>query len=86
MRQFAVVGLGRFGGSVAKTLSENGSQVLGIDIDEEKVQNHSEIITQAVCADARDEKALKAVGIEHIDVAVVGMGDNIDKRGQFGIG
>jgi len=76
MRQFVVIGLGRFGFSVAKTLSEKGHQVLGIDIDEDKVQDISEIVTQAVCADATDEKALKAIGLENVDVAVVGMGDN----------
>ena len=76
MRQFAVIGLGRFGASVANTLSKKGHQVLGIDIDEDKVQDLSEIVTQAVCADATDEKALKAVGIENVDVAIVGMGDN----------
>jgi trk system potassium uptake protein TrkA len=78
MRQFAVIGLGRFGGSVARTLSEKGHQVLGIDIDEQKAQEVSDVITQAVCADARDAKALKAVGIEHVDVAVIGIGDNIE--------
>lgn len=78
MRQFAVIGLGRFGCSVARTLSEKGHQVLGIDIDEEKVQDLSEVITHAVCADARDEKALKSVGIENVDVAIIGMGDNIE--------
>lgn len=78
MRQFAVIGLGRFGFSVAKTLSEKGHQVLGIDIDEDKVQDLSEIATQAICADATDEKALKAINIESVDVAIVGMGDNIE--------
>ncbi len=78
MRQFTVIGLGRFGFSVAKTLSEKGHQVLGIDIDEDKVQDLSEIATQTVCADATDEKALKAVGIENMDVAIVGMGDNLE--------
>lgn len=76
MRQFAVIGLGRFGFSVAKTLSDKGHQVLGIDIDEDRVQDISEIVTQAICADATDEKALKAVGIENVDVAIIGMGDN----------
>jgi len=76
MRQFAVIGLGRFGFSVAKTLSEKGHQVLGIDIDEDRVQDLSEIATQAICADATDEKALKAIGLDNIDVAVIGMGDN----------
>ena len=78
MRQFAVIGLGRFGCSVAKTLSEKGCQVLAIDIDEEKVQNFSEVVNQAVCVDAMDEKALKAVGIENIDLAVVSVGNNIE--------
>jgi len=78
MRQFAVIGLGRFGSSVAKTLSEKGCQVLAIDLDEEKIQDFSEITAQAVCVDATDEKALKAVGIESIDVAVVSVGSNIE--------
>lgn len=78
MRQFAVIGLGRFGSSVARTLSEMGHQVLAIDLDEDRVQEFSEIVAQAVCVDATDEKALKAVGIENIDVAVVGVGDNIE--------
>lgn len=78
MRQFAVIGLGRFGASVAKTLSEKGYQVLAIDLDEDKVQDFSEVVAQAVCVDATDEKALKAVGIEDIDVAVVSVGNNIE--------
>ncbi|MFH1868074.1 MAG: TrkA family potassium uptake protein [Candidatus Omnitrophota bacterium] len=78
MRQFAVIGLGRFGSSIAKTLSEKGCQVLAIDTDEDKVQDFSEIVAQAVCLDATDEKALRAVGIENIDVAVVSVGNNIE--------
>ena len=75
MRQFAVIGLGRFGSSVAKTLSEKGKEVLGIDRKDQIVQDMSEAITQAVCVDAKDEKALKAVGIENVDVAVVAIGN-----------
>jgi len=78
MRQFAVVGLGRFGSSVAETLSSKGCQVLAIDTDEEKVQDLSELVAQAVCVDATDEKALKAVGIEPVDVAIVSVGGNIE--------
>ena len=74
-RQFAVIGLGRFGLSVAKTLTEKDCQVLCIDIDEEIVQDASEFVTQAVKADATDEEALKAVGLENIDVAVVSVGN-----------
>jgi len=78
MRQFAVIGLGRFGCSVAKTLSEKGYQVLAIDISDEKVQDFAEIAAQSVCVDATDEKALKAVGIGAVDVAVVSVGNNIE--------
>jgi len=78
MRQFAVIGLGRFGSSVARTLNEKGYQVMAIDLNEDRVQDYSEIAEQAVCIDATDEKALKAVGIENVDVAVVSVGNNIE--------
>ena len=78
MRQFAVIGLGRFGFSVAKTLSEKGHQVLAVDRDEELVQEVSEFVTEAVQVDSTDEKALKAVGIMNVDVAVVGIGTNLE--------
>lgn len=75
MRQFAVIGLGRFGSSVAKTLSEKGKEVIGVDSSEPIVQEMSEMISQAVCVDAKDDKALKAVGIQNVDVAVVAIGE-----------
>ena len=78
MRQFAIIGMGRFGSSIAKTLAEKGQEVLGIDIDEERVQDMSEVITHVVCIDATDEKALRAVGIENMDVAVVGIGGSLE--------
>jgi trk system potassium uptake protein TrkA len=78
MRQFAVIGLGRFGLSVAKTLTEQGCQVLAIDKDEELVQDASEFVTEAVQVDSTDEKALKVVGIKNVDVAVVGIGTNLE--------
>lgn len=75
MRQFAVIGLGRFGSSVAKTLSEKGKEVIGVDASEQIVQEMSEVISQAICVDAKDEKALKALGIQNVDVAIVAIGD-----------
>jgi len=78
MRQFAVIGLGRFGSSVAKTLVEKGYQVLAVDASEHITQGISDEVTQAVCLDATDEKALRAVGIENVDVAVVGVGTNLE--------
>lgn len=78
MRQFAVIGLGRFGESVASTITEKGHQVLAIDIDERRTQDVSDEVTQAVCLDATDEKALRSAGIENVDVAIVGVGTNLE--------
>ncbi|KPK42018.1 MAG: hypothetical protein AMJ78_03885 [Omnitrophica WOR_2 bacterium SM23_29] len=78
MKQFAVIGLGRFGSAVAKTLSEKGYEVLAVDSNEECVQDASEYVAHAVTIDATDEKALRAVGIEHVDCAIVGIGADIE--------
>ncbi len=77
MKQFVVVGLGRFGASVAETLADNGHDVLAIDRDPEKVQAISGDVTHAVEADATDEEALKTLGVRNFDVAVVSIGDNV---------
>lgn len=78
MRQFAVIGLGRFGSTVAKILTDKKYQVLAIDSDERIVQDISEEVTQAVCLDATDEKALRSAGVENVDVAIVGIGINLE--------
>ena len=77
-RLFAVIGLGRFGYSVAETLLKKGCEVLAIDSDEEKIQAISEIATFAVQCDATDERALKDVSTQNVDVAVVSIGENIE--------
>ncbi len=74
-KQFIVIGLGRFGYSVVKTLVDANADVLAIDIDEEKVDDVSEFATHAVAVDATDENALKALGIRNFDVAIVSVGD-----------
>lgn len=76
-KQFAVIGLGRFGTSVAKTLSLMGYEVLVIDNDEEKIEELLETVTHAVQADALDEDALKAMGIRNFDVVIVAIGHDI---------
>ncbi len=78
MKNFAVIGLGRFGSSVARTLGEKGQQVIAVDTNEELVQDIMENVTRAVCLDATDEKAMKAVGIQYVDVAVCSIGTNIE--------
>lgn len=77
VRQFAVIGLGRFGSSVARTLVDAGYEVLAIDENEERVKEVSDLVTEAVELDATDEKALRAVGIEDVDVAIVAIGTDM---------
>ncbi|EOD00920.1 potassium channel family protein [Caldisalinibacter kiritimatiensis] len=77
MRQFVVIGCGRFGSSVAKTLYSLGYDVLAIDKDEERVQELSDSVTHAVQSDAVDENALRTIGIRNFDVAIVTIGSDI---------
>lgn len=77
MKQFAVIGLGRFGTSVAITLTKMGYEVLALDNSEERINDIVEEVTHAVQIDALDEHALKAVGIRNFDVVVVGIGQDI---------
>lgn len=76
-KQFVIIGLGRFGSSIAKTLYSLGNDVLAIDRDEDVVQEISDSVTHAVQLDATDENALRSLGIRNFDVAVVTIGDNI---------
>ncbi len=77
MKQFAVIGLGRFGASVAKTLTTMGYEVLAIDDDQNRVQEIVKEVTHAIQADAKDEQALKALGIRNFDVVIVAIGQDI---------
>ena len=77
-KQFGVIGLGRFGSAMAITLTELGHDVTGVDGDEARVQQLADVITHALQIDATDEKALRAAGIQDVDVAVVSIGENIE--------
>lgn len=77
MKQFVVIGLGRFGKAVAERLFELGHEVLAIDTDEEAVQRISDKVTHAVTADAADESVLKSLGVRNFDVGVVAIGADI---------
>lgn len=76
-KTFAIIGLGRFGSSVAQTLDAMGYEVLAIDQDLQRVQDMSQTLPHVVEADSTDEKALKALGIRNFDVIVVGIGNDI---------
>lgn len=77
MKEFVIIGCGRFGESVAKSLYAKGHDVLAIDIDPEIVQDISDYVTHAIEADAMDEMTLKSLGIRNFDVAVVSIGADI---------
>lgn len=76
-KQFAIIGMGRFGSSVSKTLYSLGFEVLAIDTDEARTHDAIPISTHAVQADSTDEEALRALGIRNFDVIVVAIGQDI---------
>lgn len=78
MNSFAVIGLSRFGQSLAKRLASLGNEVLAIDNDMESVQDVSDFVTQAVATDALDEAALKALGITEFDCVIVTIAKNVE--------
>lgn len=77
-RQFAVIGLGRFGRNIAKALYEMGYDVLAIDKDMERVQEFSHEVTHVVQADSTDEDALRSLGILNFDVVIVAIGKDAE--------
>ncbi len=77
MKSFAVIGCGRFGSAVARTLYELGNEVLAIDGDEEMVEAISQDVTHAVQADVMDEGVLHELGLSNVDVAIVSIGSDM---------
>jgi trk system potassium uptake protein TrkA len=77
-KTFGVIGLGRFGYHVARTLAQGGAEVIACDVDEERVREISEYVSLAYVLDATDAKALKESGIANVDTAVVSIGENIE--------
>jgi len=78
MKQFIVLGLGRFGSAVATTLIELGHEVLGVDNDEEIVNTLKDKITQSVQADITEEKVLTELGVKNFDAAIVCIGTDLE--------
>ncbi len=76
-KEFAVIGLGRFGGSICRALSEEGMEVMAIDTDEDKVNEFANVASHAVVGDTTDETVLKSLGIRNFDHVIVAIGDNI---------
>lgn len=77
MKNFLIIGLGRFGTSLAQELCAQGNEVLAIDIQSERVQAVAEQVTYAVVGDARDPEVLSSVGARNFDCAVVAAGGDV---------
>lgn len=78
-RQYIVLGLGVFGSTIAKTLSEFGCEVLAIDKNPECVQRVSEYVTRAVIGDVTDIQFLRDLGAEEFDVGIVAIGNHLEE-------
>ncbi|NIM99670.1 MAG: NAD(P)-binding domain-containing protein [candidate division Zixibacteria bacterium] len=77
MRKFVVIGLGNFGFYLARSLFEEGKDVIGVDRDKERVQRLREFCSYAVVGDATDKSVLESIGIEREHLVVVSLGGNI---------
>ncbi|WP_066715382.1 potassium channel family protein [Clostridium sp. Marseille-P299] len=77
-KEFVVFGLGRFGLSVAETLSDSGCQVLAVDNDEDKVNAVADKVTYAVKMDVTDADSLATLGIRNFDGAIIAIGENLE--------
>jgi trk system potassium uptake protein TrkA len=78
MGRYAVIGLGKFGATVVRTLHARGHQVIAIDQDRERVQDLRDFSTQAIEADCTDQDTLRALGIHDTDAVVVSLGERMD--------
>lgn len=78
MKQYVVIGLGKFGHHVAKGLGQQGASVIGIDTDEEHIREVSEYIEEAISLDSTDKHALEEAGVRNADVGIVSIGEDIE--------
>jgi len=77
MKSYIVIGLGRFGSEVARSLCSQGCEVLAMDVSSELVQQISADVTHAVVADARDKGVLRALGAAQFDCGIVAIGGSL---------
>ncbi|MEH7402124.1 TrkA family potassium uptake protein [Gottfriedia acidiceleris] len=76
-KQYAVIGLGRFGSGIVNTLLDHGNEVLVIDNNEERINEIADRATHAVIADSTNEESLKAIGIGNFDTVIVAIGNDM---------
>lgn len=78
-QKFAIIGLGQFGGAIARTLAQRGAEVLAIDHDERYVDEIADSVANAIALDATDKKALLLVDITSFDAVVVAIGEDFEQ-------
>lgn len=77
MKSFAIIGIGRFGASVARELYKRGHEVLAVDSDQDAIQRIKDEVTHAVVGDATEESVLRAIGVRNFDCAIVAIASDI---------
>lgn len=77
-KDYIVIGLGRFGTSIAKQLEANGCKVLAIDNNEQKIRQIAEYVTLAMCVDVTNEEALEELGGRNFDGAIISIGHSLN--------
>ena len=75
MKRFAVIGLGRFGKKLAIALAMSGAEVMAIDRERDIIEDIRDQVSHAVRLDSTDADALRAQGVDKVDVAIIGMGE-----------
>ncbi len=78
MGRFVVLGLGSFGFYIAKTLYENGQEVIAVDRDEGIIEKIKDYSSQAFVADATDKETLESIGVKEADAVIVGLGPRME--------
>lgn len=77
MKSYIVIGLGRFGGSLARQLCMLGAEVLAVDVRSDLVQQVANDVTHAVVGDAQDKEVLRSLGVRNFDCAIIAIGDDL---------
>ncbi len=78
MKSFCVIGLGKFGYTLAEKLAEDGKQVMVIDVDSDKINAIADKVTHAVIGDPTNENVLRASGVSDYECAIIGIAKNIN--------
>lgn len=79
MARYAVIGLGRFGWTVASILAENGMEVIAIDKDKDIIDSIISKVTSAICLDSTEEIPLRTLNLHEADAVILGIGSNIQE-------